>query len=115
MPPALVAIGAKFAKSLHLYACCRYQISKTHLLLLDRTNSHIEDPRVGCEELSSNRVGETGKSIRQQLLAARNIQHTRFTNSNPPNTEVILSRKVCPEGEIPIICHKFLLFLSGFQ
>ena len=78
--------------------------------LLDRIDIHIEVPRVDYEKLSSDRVGESSESIRQRVQSARNIQHTRFTNSNFPSTDVLCNadmrvgevRKFCslqPEGQ----------------
>ncbi len=78
--------------------------------LLDRIDIHIEVPRVDYEKLSSDRVGESSESIRLRVQSARNIQHTRFTNSNSPSTDVLCNadmrvgevRKFCslqPEGQ----------------
>jgi len=49
--------------------------------LLDRIDIHIEAPRVDYEKLSSDRMGETGESIRKRVQAARNIQQQRFASS----------------------------------
>jgi magnesium chelatase family protein len=52
--------------------------------LLDRIDIHIEVPRVDYEKLSGDRLGESSENIRQRVQAARNIQQTRFTNSDSP-------------------------------
>ncbi len=71
--------------------------------LLDRIDIHIEVPRVDYEKLSSDRVGETSASIRQRVQAARNIQHTRFTNSQSTNTEVLCNADM-RVGEVRLFC-----------
>jgi magnesium chelatase family protein len=49
-------------------------------LLVDRIDIRIEVPRVDYEKLSGDRVGESCKSIRVRVQAARNIQQAHFTN-----------------------------------
>jgi len=49
---------------------------------LDRIDIHIEVPRVDYETLSGDRVGETSKSIRARVQAARDIQTKRFSNDS---------------------------------
>ncbi len=51
--------------------------------LLDRIDIHIEVPRVDYEKLSGDRLGESSESIRKRVQTARDIQHDRFTNSQP--------------------------------
>jgi magnesium chelatase family protein len=48
--------------------------------LLDRIDIHIEVPSVDYEKLSGDRLGETSKSIRKRVQAARDIQNKRFSN-----------------------------------
>jgi len=50
--------------------------------ILDRIDIHIEVPRVDYETLSGDRVGETSKSIRARVQAARDIQTKRFSNDS---------------------------------
>jgi magnesium chelatase family protein len=50
--------------------------------MLDRIDIHIEVPRVDYEKLSANKLGETSETIRGRVQTARNIQQTRFTNSD---------------------------------
>ncbi len=71
--------------------------------LLDRIDIHIEVPRVDYEKLSSDRVGESSESIRQRVQSARNIQHTRFTNSNFPSTDVLCNADM-RVGEVRQFC-----------
>jgi len=71
--------------------------------LLDRIDIHIEVPRVDYEKLSSDRVGETSESIRQRVQSARNIQHTRFTNSDSPSTDVLCNADM-RVGEVRQFC-----------
>ncbi|HLO27835.1 MAG TPA: ATP-binding protein, partial [Anaerolineales bacterium] len=53
--------------------------------LLDRIDIHIEVPRVDYEKLSGDRLGESSECIRARVQAARNIQQSRFTNSQLTN------------------------------
>jgi len=74
--------------------------------LLDRIDIHIEVPRVDYEKLSSNRVSETSESIRKRVQAARDIQRTRFTNSQPTKSQPtdIISNADMRIGEIRQFC-----------
>ena len=49
--------------------------------LLDRTDTHIEVPRVDYEKLSNDRIGESSASIRQRVQAARQRQCQRFSKN----------------------------------
>jgi len=46
--------------------------------LLDRIDIHIEVPSVGYQELSGLNAGEPSAEIRNRVIAARDIQHSRF-------------------------------------
>lgn len=74
--------------------------------LLDRIDIHIEVPRVDYEKLSGDRVGESSKSIRARVQAARDIQSRRYSSIRNSNTE--LSNIVCNAdmriGEIRQFC-----------
>ena len=50
--------------------------------MLDRTDIHIEVPRVDYEKLSGDRMEETSESIRARVQAARNIQLARFAGNS---------------------------------
>ncbi|MBE7433069.1 MAG: YifB family Mg chelatase-like AAA ATPase [Anaerolineales bacterium] len=78
--------------------------------LLDRIDIHIEVPRVDYEKLSRGRLGESSESIRKRVQTARDVQHTRFTNSGSSSTDVLCNadmrigevRQFCklqPEGQ----------------
>jgi magnesium chelatase family protein len=69
--------------------------------LLDRIDIHIEVPRVDCEKLSGDRMGETSESIRKRVQAARNIQLTRFANIESSN---IVANDDMRVGEIRQFC-----------
>lgn len=75
----------------------RYQ-KKISGPLLDRIDMHIEVPPVKLEKLSSSKLSESSKSIRQRVQKAREIQERRFskskikTNSEMGNKEI---RKYC--------------------
>jgi len=53
--------------------------------LLDRLDIHVEVPRVDYVKLSSDRMGESSKSIRARVQAACNIQPDRFSNIESSN------------------------------
>ncbi len=46
--------------------------------LLDRIDLHIEVPQVKFREMSDVRPGESSALIRERVIAARKLQHTRF-------------------------------------
>jgi magnesium chelatase family protein len=46
--------------------------------LLDRIDLHIEVPQVKFREMSNAQPGETSAQIRERVIAARKLQHTRF-------------------------------------
>ncbi|MEZ4921950.1 MAG: YifB family Mg chelatase-like AAA ATPase, partial [Crocinitomicaceae bacterium] len=59
------------------YAVKRY-LNKISGPLMDRIDLHIEVPAVKFEELSEDRKGESSSSIRNRVVAARNLQSIRF-------------------------------------
>ena len=46
--------------------------------LLDRIDLHIEVPQVKFREMTSEPNGESSAQIRERVIAARKVQHTRF-------------------------------------
>jgi magnesium chelatase family protein len=67
--------------------------------LLERIDIHIEVPRVDCEKLSGDRLGETSESIRKRVQAARDVQSRRFFD-----TPDIISNADMRVGEIQQCC-----------
>jgi magnesium chelatase family protein len=49
--------------------------------LLDRIDIHIEVTPVKFDELSDKRAAESSKSVRERVIAARDIQETRFKDA----------------------------------
>ena len=68
--------------------------------LLDRIDIHVEVPRVDYEKLSGDRVGESSKSIRGRVQAARDKQSQRFAN----NESGIICNADMRVGEIRQFC-----------
>ena len=71
--------------------------------LLDRIDIHIEVSCVDYEKLSGDRLGESSESIRKRVQTARDVQHTRFTNSDSPSTYVLCNADM-RVGEIRQFC-----------
>ena len=69
--------------------------------LLDRIDIHIEVPSVDYEKLSGDRLGETSKSIRKRVQAARDIQNKRFSNGEATDIVCNADMRV---GEIRKFC-----------
>lgn len=69
--------------------------------LLDRIDIHIEVPRVDYEKLSADRVGESSKSIRARVQAARDIQSKRFSKNGSSDIVCNAGMRV---GEIRQFC-----------
>jgi magnesium chelatase family protein len=49
--------------------------------LLDRIDIHIEVPAVKYKELASKSAGEKSETVRERVIAAREIQQRRFAGS----------------------------------
>ncbi|MGL5017526.1 MAG: ATP-binding protein [Luteolibacter sp.] len=63
--------------------------------LLDRIDIHCEVPLVDFRELSSNtNTGESSQTIRQRVIAAREIQLERFRKSSNSTNSTMGSRQV---------------------
>ena len=69
--------------------------------LLDRIDIHIEVPRVDYKKLSSDRLGETSKTIRKRVQAARDIQNKCFSNGESKDIVCNADMRV---GEIRQFC-----------
>jgi magnesium chelatase family protein len=82
----------------------RYQ-KKVSGPLLDRIDIHIEVPRVKYEKLSSEKVAEESKKVKERVQKAREIQNKRFKGLKIKNNSNISSRhikefcKLEPEAE----------------
>ena len=50
--------------------------------MLDRIDIHLEVPRVDCEKLSSDRLGEPSSATRERVRAARQRQLERLAGTN---------------------------------
>ena len=62
--------------------------------LLDRIDIHIEVPAVPFKELSSERSGTTSAMMREQVVAAREIQHRRFAGTKTRYNGQMTSRQL---------------------
>jgi len=71
--------------------------------LLDRIDIHIEVPRVDYEKLSGDRLGESSEAIRKRVQTARDVQHTRFTNSESQSPDVLCNADM-RIGEVRQFC-----------
>ncbi|HLO27846.1 MAG TPA: ATP-binding protein [Anaerolineales bacterium] len=74
--------------------------------LLDRIDIHIEVPHVDYEKLSGDRLGESSECIRARVQAARDIQQSRFINSqltNYQSTDIVCTADI-RVGEIRQFC-----------
>ncbi|MFC7339594.1 YifB family Mg chelatase-like AAA ATPase [Haloferula chungangensis] len=62
--------------------------------LLDRIDLHVEVPIVEYQELSSKAKGESSASIRERILAAREIQYRRFRDGKTITNAAMGPRQV---------------------
>ena len=53
--------------------------------LVDRIDIHVEVPRVPYQQLASKPTGTSSQAMREQVLAARKIQHHRHGDTVTPN------------------------------
>jgi magnesium chelatase family protein len=56
--------------------------------LLDRSDIHIDVPRVDYDKLTSDRMGATSAVIRARVEAARQIQRERFDSTDESNSRI---------------------------
>lgn len=61
---------------------------------MDRIDLHIEVPAVNFEELTGVEKGESSMKIRQRVVAAREVQETRFSEANGVYYNAQLSAKL---------------------
>lgn len=83
------------------YRIQRYR-SKISGPLMDRIDIHIEVPQVKYKELSSDKMAERSKDIRERVNRARDIQSRRYRNSNVFTNSMIsqkLIKKHCKIGK----------------
>ncbi len=81
------------------YAQVQKYRSKISGPLLDRIDMQVEVPAVSYREIKQNIAGESSSTIRQRVIAARNIQTARFKKSGVYNNAQMNSRqllKYCP-------------------
>ena len=69
--------------------------------LLDRIDIHVEVPRVDYQKLSSNRLGESSKSIQARVECARQKQRERFESMKSNN---VISNADIRVGEVRLFC-----------
>jgi magnesium chelatase family protein len=74
--------------------------------LIDRIDIHVEVPPVPWRQLRSEHAGLSSEQMRQQVLAAREVQRRRFADGHATTTNATMStrelRKHCkldPAGE----------------
>ena len=77
--------------------------------LLDRIDLHVEVPLVDFRELSSNTTsGDKSETIRERVVAARNIQLGRFRKSSVPSNASMTSRLVREHCQLDAESNGFL-------
>ncbi len=69
--------------------------------LLDRIDIHVEVPRVDYQKLSSDRLGESSKTIQVRVEGARQRQRERFANMKSTNVIANADMRV---GEVRLFC-----------
>lgn len=69
-------------------------MSKISGPLLDRIDIHIEVPAVPFKELSGARDGTTSANMREQVIAARAVQHARFLKSKTRQNADMSTREI---------------------
>jgi magnesium chelatase family protein len=70
--------------------------------LLDRIDIHVEVPTVPYRELTGRRAGTDSATMRQQVLAAREVQHKRFKGET--NNASMDSRQLRTHCELDETC-----------
>jgi magnesium chelatase family protein len=67
--------------------------------LLDRIDIDVEVPRVDCQKLSDDRLGETSETIRNRVERAREVPGKRFGVNREPRT---VNKEAAHESRITI-------------
>jgi magnesium chelatase family protein len=75
--------------------------------LLDRIDIHVEVPRVACDKLTDNRLGESPETIRAHVETAREKQRLRFLNTTLPATPAREAARLTSERTVPWIALGF--------
>lgn len=102
--------GYPEAKCVGAHACERYG-AKISGPLLDRIDLHVVVPRLKPEELTSAPTGEPSQTIRQRVVAARNLQTQRFQK---PRTNAKMSpREVRDTVQMDAECTEFMKLVSS--
>lgn len=82
----------------HECRCTHHQIQKYRAKisgpLLDRIDIHVEVPAVPFREIKKHSESESSKEIRKRVIAARNIQIQRFTQSKIYNNSMMSNRQL---------------------
>jgi magnesium chelatase family protein len=56
--------------------------------LLDRIDIHVEVPAVPYRELTGRHSGTSSQAMREQVMRARDVQHTRFKDNQTTNARM---------------------------
>ena len=62
--------------------------------LLDRIDLHVEVTPVSFDEMTQDRKAESSEAIRERVIAAREIQHSRFTENGIHSNAMMGSQKL---------------------
>jgi magnesium chelatase family protein len=76
--------------------------------LLDRIDIHIEVPAVPYKELSDDRAGTSSEMMREQVVAAREIQAKRFATSRTRYNGQMTSRQIRQFCKLSDDCQELL-------
>jgi magnesium chelatase family protein len=74
--------------------------------LLDRIDIHIEVPAVPFKELSSERAGTSSAMMREQVVAARDIQTKRFVGSHTRYNGQMTSKQLRKFCKLDNVCQE---------
>ena len=76
--------------------------------LLDRIDIQIEVPAVDYKELASEQLGTTSEQMREQVIASREIQSNRFSDSNINYNAQMSSRQLREFCKVDDTCRELL-------
>lgn len=76
--------------------------------LLDRIDLHVEVPPVDHERLMSKRLGESSTTIRERVLAAREVQARRFPGSPSPINAAMTPKNIEEHCGLDAECESLL-------
>src|SRR3989338_1089720 len=91
-------------------------VSKVSGPLLDRIDIHVEVPALEGKDLKTRQTGETSETLRDKVIAARDIQHKRFNCTeltiNAQMSNKLVKKHCVLDAEAETLLHQAMMELG---